>query len=63
MLVWLFSPDGGPYLGQVLEMISQSGFALAVGVAVRSQRAFIAAIRERAEGDRELEARRRAGPS
>lgn len=61
-LVTLYSPEEGTYLGQVLEVLSQLGFALAVGEAVRSQRSFIAAKRERAERaehDRELEARRR----
>lgn len=62
VLVTLFSPEDGSYLGQILEVVSQFGFALAVGEAVRSQRAFIAAMRERAERaehDREMEARRR----
>jgi len=61
-LVALYSPEEGTYLGQVLEILSQLGFALAVGEAVRSQRLSIAAKRERAERaehDRELEARRR----
>ena len=61
-LIALYSPDEGTYVGQVLEVLSQLGFALAVGEAVRSQKSFIAAKRERAERvehDRELEARRR----
>ena len=61
-LIALYSPEEGTYLGQVLEVLSQLGFALAVGEAVRSQRLSIVAKRERAERaehDRELEARRR----
>jgi signal transduction histidine kinase len=61
-LVAISSPDGGSFGGQSLEIFSQLGFALAVGEAVRSQKAFVAATRERAERaerDRELEARRR----
>jgi signal transduction histidine kinase len=63
-IVVLFSPEEGSDLRQILQFMSQFGFALAVGEAVRSQRAFIAAIRERAERaerERELEARRRVG--
>ncbi len=62
VLVARFSPEDGTFAGQSLEVFSQFGFALAIGEAVRSQRAFIAATRERAERaehDRELEARRR----
>ncbi len=62
VIVSLFSPDNGTDLAQILEEASQLGFALAIGEAVRSQRAFIAAMRERAERaerDGELEALRR----
>ena len=61
-LVAIHSPEAGSFGGQSLEVFSQLGFALAVGEAVRSQKAFVAATRERAERaarDRELEARRR----
>lgn len=54
----LFSPDDGSILRQVLEEVSQFGLALALGEAVRSQRAAIAAIRERDRREHELEARR-----
>lgn len=62
VIVSLFSPDNGTDLAQILEEVSQLGFALAIGEAVRSRRALIAAMRERAERaerDGELEALRR----
>ncbi len=49
-------------VGDLFAHLSQFGFALALGEAVRTQRALIGALRERAERaerDRELEARRR----
>lgn len=64
VIVAVFSPDGderGPLL-QLLEAMSQFALALAVGEAVRSQRAFVAATRDRAERgarERELETRQR----
>lgn len=61
-IVLLFSPDDGSDLRQTFEIISQFGFVLAVGEAVRSQRALFGAMRERAERaerDHEIEARRR----
>lgn len=61
-VVVLFSPDNGSTLAQVPELLSQLGFALAVGEAVRSGRALIGALRQRAEEaerSAELEAQRR----
>lgn len=61
-VVILFSPDNGRVLAQVPELLSQLGFALAVGEAVRSGRALIGALRQRAEQAEltsELEAQRR----
>jgi len=61
-VVLLFSPDSRSALAQVAELLSQLGFALAVGEAVRSGRALIGALRQRAEeAERtaELEAQRR----
>ncbi len=62
-VVILFSPDDNPRaLAQVAELLSQLGFALAVGEAVRSGRALVGALRQRAEeAERasELEAQRR----
>lgn len=61
-LVAMYSPDDGNVAGHSFEVFSQFGFALALGEAVRSQQAFVAVMRERAERaerDRELEARRR----
>ena len=57
-----FPAGDGSTLGQVFELVVQLGFALAIGEAVRSGRALIAAMRERAEHverERELETRRR----
>lgn len=57
-----FSPDNGPFLQQVSEPLFQLGFALALGEAIRSRRALITALRERAEhAERalELESQRR----
>jgi signal transduction histidine kinase len=62
ILVVLFSPDDGSVAEQVLELLSQFGFALVLGEAVRTQRALIDALRERAEHaerERELDAGRR----
>jgi signal transduction histidine kinase len=56
------SPEEGTELGQMLERVSQFALALAVGEAVRSQRAFVAAVRDRADRaarEHELETRRR----
>jgi signal transduction histidine kinase len=53
------SDDG--FLGELLDRIAQLALALAVGEVVRSQRAYLAAVRERADRAaqmRELEARR-----
>lgn len=61
-VVILFSPDNGPTGVQVRELLSQLGFALAAGEAVRSRRALIGALRQRAEQAEltsELEAQRR----
>lgn len=61
-IVSVFSTGDGGDLAQELAAVSQLALALAVGEAVRSQRAFIAAIRDRAdrvEREHELEARRR----
>ncbi|MBA2515834.1 MAG: two-component sensor histidine kinase, partial [Solirubrobacterales bacterium] len=61
-VVLAFSPDEGGPVRQTLQVVSQLWFALAVGEAVRSQRAFIGAMRERAERaehEHELEAQRR----
>lgn len=61
-VVILFSPDNGPAVFQVRELLSQLGFALAIGEAVRSGRALIGALRQRAEQAEltsELEAQRR----
>lgn len=61
LIVLVSSPDAGTVLGQMLERFSQFALALAVGEAVRSQRALLAAVRDRAERaarERELEARR-----
>jgi len=61
-VVLLFSPDNRSVLAQVPELLSQLGFALAVGEAVRSGRALIGAFRQRAEQAEltsELEAQRR----
>lgn len=58
----VFTPVSGTDLAQVLQLISQLGFSLALGEAVRTQRALLAAVRERAERaerERELETRRR----
>jgi signal transduction histidine kinase len=57
-LVVLFSPAEGSAGRQIVELLSQLGIALAVGEAVRSQRALLGAMRERAERaerDREVE--------
>jgi signal transduction histidine kinase len=57
-----FHPDDGNTARQCLQLITQFGFALAVGEAVRTQRAFVSATRERAEREKReqvLEARRR----
>lgn len=64
LMVIVFSPDGDERgaPAQLLEAMSQFALALAVGEAVRSQRAFVAATRDRAErGAREhaLETRQR----
>jgi signal transduction histidine kinase len=62
LVTWGFPHDEGTYVGQVAELTSQLGIALAIGEVVRSRRALLAALRERAERaerDRELEARRR----
>jgi signal transduction histidine kinase len=48
-LVVLFSRDNRSTLAQILELLSQLGFALAIGEAVRSSRALIGALRQRAE--------------
>lgn len=53
-----FSPDNGGLSAQALDVVSQLGLALALGEAVRSQRAMIAGIRERADHEREFEVRR-----
>jgi signal transduction histidine kinase len=61
-MVVLFSPAEGSDPRQFLELVSQLGFGLAVGEAVRSQRALFGAMRERAERaerDREVETSRR----
>lgn len=61
-VVLVFSPDEGGPVRQSLQVVSQLWFALAVGEAVRSQRAFIGAMRERAERaerEHEHEAQRR----
>jgi signal transduction histidine kinase len=58
----LFPIEEGTYLSRVAELVTQLGLALAVGEAVRSRRALLVALRERAERaerDRDLEARRR----
>lgn len=58
-VVALFSPDRGSDIGQTRELIFQLGFALAIGEAVRSGRALLAARRlrsEQAERERELQA-------
>jgi signal transduction histidine kinase len=49
VIISLFSPDNGSDRAQIVEELSQLGFALAIGEAVRTQRAFIAAMRDRAE--------------
>ena len=62
LVVVMSSPEEGSELGQMLERVSQFALALAVGEAVRSQRAFVAAVRDRADRaarERELEARQR----
>lgn len=62
VIVVVFSPDEGSDLRQILELVTQLGLAAAVGEAVRSQRAFIGATRERARlaaHEYELEAQRR----
>ena len=64
LLVALFAPDSdtGPGWEQALVLITQLGLALAVGEAVRSGRALLAAMRERAElvrQDAERDTRRR----
>ncbi len=62
VFTWLFGLEDRTFLSQVAELASQLGLALAVGDVVRSRRALVVALRERAERaerDRELEARRR----
>ena len=62
VIVLVFSPHDESALQQILEMVSQLGFALAVGEAIRSRREFLDAIRDRAERvahEHELEARQR----
>lgn len=62
LVVVLFSPDDGSSLRQTLEFVSQFGFALALGEAVRSRRAMLEAVRARTEHaarEHELEAQRR----
>ena len=63
LIVLVFSPqDDEGALQQLLEMVTQLGFALAVGEAIRSRREFLDAIRDRAERvahEHELEARQR----
>lgn len=62
LIVALFDPDTGPVWRQSLELITQLGIALAVGEAVRSGRALLAAMRERTElvrQDSERDAQRR----
>jgi signal transduction histidine kinase len=57
-----FAPADGNFGRQILELASQCGIGLAVGEAVRSHRALLGAMRERAERaehDREREASRR----
>lgn len=62
VIVLVFSLDEGGDVAQMLETLSQFALALAVGEAVRSQRAFVAAVRDRAERtarEHELETRQR----
>ena len=62
LAVMLFSPFEGGMLQQFVQGLTQFGLALAIGEAVRTQRALIGAMRERAERaerEREQEARRR----
>jgi signal transduction histidine kinase len=64
VIVFVFSLDEGGNVAQLVETLSQLGMALAVGEAVRSQRAFVAAVRDRAERaahEHELETRQRLG--
>lgn len=61
-VVMAFHPDNGSDAPESLQFFYPFGFALAVGEAVRTQRAFVAATRERADRERReqvLEARRR----
>jgi signal transduction histidine kinase len=62
LVIGAFSPEDGPWLAQVLEVLGWLNLALVLGEAVRSHRALLAAMSERAdraELDREQEARRR----
>lgn len=61
-MVVVFQPEAGGDVAQTLEGYSQFALALAVGEAVRSQRAFLAAVRDRSERaarEHELETRQR----
>lgn len=58
----VFSPDGNSVFGALRELIAQLGFALALGEAVRTGRALLGALRQRAEEAEhtsQLEAQRR----
>src|SRR5689334_18194598 len=62
LVIGAFSPEDGPWLAQVLEVLGWLNLPLVLGEAVRSHRALLAAMSERAdraELDREQEARRR----
>lgn len=61
-IVLVFRPEDGSALRQILESLSQLGFALAVGEAIRSRRESVEALidrEQRAAHERELEAHRR----
>ena len=61
VLVLVFSPASGAKSRQIFREVSVFGVAIAVGEAVRSQRALLGAMRERAEcaeREQELETRR-----
>lgn len=60
-VVLVFRPEDGVALPQILEELSQTGFALAVGEAIRSRREYAQAVLDREQREahaRELEAHR-----